>query len=95
LLAVSAGDTTRALAARPNWQEALDLHSRQAGLPSLEWRLDVALWRQTVRDLRRGDPLGANVPVGYVVLAECEARAVRLLLADAIPGHDVRDLLVG
>ncbi len=94
LQAARAGDTTRVLAAHPNWREALDLHSRQARLPALEWGLDVALWRQAVRDLRRGDPLGANVPVGYVVLAECEARAVRLLLADATPGHDVRDLLV-
>jgi hypothetical protein len=95
LLAVRTGDTTGVLAARPSWREALDLYSREGGLPALEWALDVALWRQAVRDLRRGDPLGANVPVGYVVLAECEARAVRLLLADPTPGHDVRDLLVG
>jgi hypothetical protein len=95
LLAVRDGDTTRVLAARPSWREALDQHAHRAGLPAVEWGLDVALWRQAVRDLRRGDPLGANVPVGYVVLAECEARAVRLLLAGAIPGHDVRDLLVG
>jgi hypothetical protein len=95
LLAVRAGDPTHALAARPSWADALDLYSRRAALPALEWGLDVAHWREAVRDLRRGDPLGADVPVGYVVLAECEARAVRLLLADAAPGHDVRDLLIG
>ena len=41
---------------------------------------------RAVRGLRRGDPLGADVPVGYVVAAECEARTVRLLLAGAAPG---------
>ncbi len=45
-----------------------------------------ALWRQAVRGLRRGDPLGADVPVGYVLAAECEARTVRLLLAGTAPG---------
>jgi vacuolar-type H+-ATPase subunit C/Vma6 len=95
LLAARGGDHTRVLAARPNWREALAPHSRQAELPTLEWDLDVTLWRQAVRDLRRGDPLGADVPVGYVVAAECEARAVRLLLAGATPGHDVQDLLLG
>jgi hypothetical protein len=95
LQAVRDGDATHVLAARPSWRDALDLHWGGAGLPALEWGLDVALWRRAVRALRRGDPLGADVPVGYVVLAECEALAVRLLLADATPGHDARDLLVG
>jgi hypothetical protein len=47
-----------------------------------------------VRGLRRGDPLGADVPVGYVVAVECEARVVRLVLADRADRRDVRDLLV-
>ena len=94
LLAARAGDYALVLAARPSWRAALDLHSRHGELPALEWDLDVTLWRRAIRDLRRGDPLGADVAVGYVVAAECEARAVRLLLAGTTPGHDVRDLLV-
>jgi hypothetical protein len=61
----------------------------------LEWQLAAALWRRAVRGLRRGDPLGADVPVGYVLAAECEARNVRLLLAGLAPAYDVKDLLVG
>lgn len=63
-------------------------------ISALEWDLDVALWRQAVHGLRRGDPLGADIPVGYVLAAECEARTVRLLLAGLAPAYDVRDLLV-
>jgi hypothetical protein len=47
-----------------------------------------------VLGLRRGDPLGADVPVGYVLAAECEARTVRLLLAGTATTYNVLDLLV-
>jgi hypothetical protein len=94
LLAARDGDHTRVLAARPGWGAALDRLPRHNELTALEWDLNAALWRQAVRDLRRGDPLGADVAVGYVVAAECEARTVRLLLAGATAGHDLRDLLV-
>lgn len=95
LLAARRGDPTQVLAARPSWRSALDQHSRGGDLPALEWELAVALWRRAVRGLRRGDPLGADVPVGYVLAAECEARTIRLLLAGGAPAYDVRDLLVG
>jgi hypothetical protein len=83
--------------ARPGWRQPLERHLCEDDLPALEWDLDVALWRQAVRGLRRGDPLGADVPVGYVLAAECEARTIRLLLAGTAGTagtYDVRDLLV-
>ena len=95
LLAARRGDPTPVLAARPSWRSALEQQSRDGDLPALEWELAVALWRRAVRGLRRGDPLGADVPVGYVLAAECEARNVRLLLAGSAPAYDVKDLLVG
>jgi hypothetical protein len=95
LLAARQGDPTPVLAARPDWREALSRHAHDGDLTALEWDMEVGLWRRAIRGLRRGDPLSASVPVGYVVAAECEARSVRLLLAGAAPTHDVRNLLVG
>jgi vacuolar-type H+-ATPase subunit C/Vma6 len=94
LLALRRGDPQPAVAARPGWRQPLERHLRDADLAALEWDLDVAVWRQGVRGLRRGDPLGADIPVGYVLAAECEARTIRLLLAGLAPTYDVRDLLV-
>jgi vacuolar-type H+-ATPase subunit C/Vma6 len=94
LLAARRGDSQPAVAARPDWQQPLERHLRDQDLAALEWDLDVAVWRQAVRGLRRGDPLGADIPVGYVLAAECEARTVRLLLSGLAPAFDVRDLLV-
>ncbi|TDW79519.1 V-type ATPase subunit [Kribbella sp. VKM Ac-2566] len=94
LLAARRGDPQPAIATYPNWRQPLERHLHNKDLPALEWDLDVQLWRQAVRGLRRGDPLGATVPVGYVLAAECEARTIRLLLAGTAQAHDVRDLLV-
>jgi vacuolar-type H+-ATPase subunit C/Vma6 len=94
LLAARQGDPQPAVAARPGWRQPLERHLRDEDLAALEWDLDVAVWRQGVRGLRRGDPLGADIPVGYVLAAECEARTIRLLLAGLAPTYDVRDLLV-
>ncbi|WP_327640765.1 V-type ATPase subunit [Kribbella sp. NBC_00482] len=94
LLAARRGDPGPALVARPGWRQPLERHLGNEDLTALEWDLDVAVWRQAVRGLRRGDPLGAHIPVGYVVAAECEARTVRLLLAGLAPSYDLRDLLV-
>jgi vacuolar-type H+-ATPase subunit C/Vma6 len=94
LLAVRRGDPQPAVAVRPGWRQPLEQHLGDQDLTALEWRLDVAVWRQSVLGLRRGDPLGADVPVGYVLAAECEARTVRLLLAGLTSVYDVRDLLV-
>lgn len=94
LLAARRGDPQPAVTARPSWRQPLERHLHDQDLPALEWDLDVALWRQAVRGLRRGDPLGADIPVGYVLAAECEARTVRLLLAGTTRSYDVRDLLV-
>jgi vacuolar-type H+-ATPase subunit C/Vma6 len=94
LLAARRGDPQPAVATRPDWQQPLERHLRDEDLAALEWDLDVAQWRQAVRGLRRGNPLGADVPVGYVLAAECEARTIRLLLAGTAPAHEVRDLLV-
>jgi vacuolar-type H+-ATPase subunit C/Vma6 len=94
LVAAWRGDPQPAVAARPGWRQPLERHLRDEDLAALEWDLDVAVWRQAVRGLRRGDPLGADIPVGYVLAAECEARTVRLLLAGTAPAYGVRDLLV-
>ena len=94
LLAARRGDPQPTGAVRPSWRQALERHLHDQNLPALEWDLDTTLWRQAVRGLRRGDPLGADIPVGYVLAAECEARTIRLLLAGTAPTHDVRDLLV-
>jgi hypothetical protein len=93
LLAARRGDPLPAVAARTGWRRPLERHLHD-DLAALEWDLDVAMWRQAVRGLRRGDPLGADIPVGYVLAAECEARTIRLLLAGIAPTYDVRDLLV-
>lgn len=95
LLAARRGDPIPVLAARPSWRSALEQHSRDGDLRALEWKLAAAHWRRAVRGLRRGDPLGADVPVGYVLAAECEARNVRLLLAGTAPAYHVKGLLVG
>ncbi len=94
LLAARRGDPQPAVAARPGWRQPLERHLQDQDLPALEWDLDVALWRRAVLGLRRGDPLGADVPVGYVLAAECEARTVRLLLAGTATTYNVLDLLV-
>jgi vacuolar-type H+-ATPase subunit C/Vma6 len=94
LLAARQGDPQPAVAARPGWRQPLERHLRGGDLTALEWDLGVVLWREGVRGLRRGDPLGADVPVGYVLAAECEARTIRLLLAGTAQGSYVRDLLV-
>jgi len=94
LLAARQGDPQPAVAARPGWRQPLERRLRDEDFTALEWDLDVAVWRQAVRGLRRGDPLGADIAVGYVLGAECEARTVRLLLAGLAPTYDVRDLLV-
>ena len=94
LLAARRGDPQPAVAARRGWQQPLERHLRDQDLTALEWDLDLAEWRQAVRGLRRGDPLGAHIPVGYVLAAECEARTVRLVLAGLAPSYDLRDLLV-
>jgi vacuolar-type H+-ATPase subunit C/Vma6 len=94
LSAAHRGNPTPLLAARPGWGHAMGAYARDGDLPALEWALATADWVRALRELRRGDPLGAAVPVGYVLAAECEARTVRLLLADRDSGHDVRELLV-
>ena len=94
LLAARQGDPQPAVAARPGWQQPLERYLGDQNLAALEWDLNVSVWRQAVRGLRRGDPLGADIPVGYVLAAECEARTVRLVLAGLAPTYDVRDLLV-
>ncbi|MEU4607325.1 V-type ATPase subunit [Kribbella sp. NPDC023972] len=94
LQAARRGDPQPVVAARPGWRHHLEQHVRSGDVAALEWDLDVAMWRQAVRGLRRGDPLGADIPVGYVLAAECEARTIRLLLSGLAPGYDVRDLLV-
>jgi vacuolar-type H+-ATPase subunit C/Vma6 len=94
LLAARRGDPQPAVATRPGWRQPLERYLHDEDLTALEWNLEVAVWRQGVRGLRRGDPLGADIPVGYVLAAECEARTIRLLLAGLAPTYDVRDLLV-
>lgn len=96
LLAARKSGVTGLVAVRPEWRQALDRYTRDGDLVELEWNLDVAIWRGAVRRLRLGDPLGADVPVGYALAAECEARNVRLLLLAARRGPvtDVRPLLV-
>jgi vacuolar-type H+-ATPase subunit C/Vma6 len=94
LLAARQGDPEPTAAARPDWRLPLERHLRDQNHAALEWDLDVVLWRQAVRGLRRGNPLGADIPVGYVLAVECEARAVRLLLGGLAAGYHVRDLLV-
>jgi hypothetical protein len=94
LMAARQGDPQAAVATRPEWRGPLERHLRDKDHAVLEGELDVAVWRQAVRGLRRGDPLGADIPVGYVLAAECEARAVRLLLTGLGPAYHVRDLLV-
>ena len=94
LVAAQQGDMTLVGAARPSWRSALDQYSLDGNLRALEWGMARALWRRAMRRLRRGDPLGADVPVGYVLAAECEARSIRIFLAGAAPAYDVGDLLV-
>ncbi len=94
LLAARRGDLTAVRAARPGWREAVDRFCGDGDLIALEWSIEVAMWRRAVRGLRRGDPLGADIPVGYVIAAESEARNMRLLLLGAQRRDEARPALV-
>jgi vacuolar-type H+-ATPase subunit C/Vma6 len=94
LLAARRGDLAAVRAARPGWRDALDRFCGDGDLIALEWSIEVAMWRRAVRGLRRGDPLGADIPVGYVIAAECEARNVRLLLLGARRGDEAPPALI-
>ena len=94
LTAARRGSTQPLLAVRPGWRKAMDDYARDGDLPAVEWALATQDWVRALRELRSGDPLGAAIPVGYVLAAECEARTVRLLLTDGDSGPNLRELLV-
>jgi len=76
-------------AAAAPWRAALGRFADGgADLVGLERDLDAASVALARRELRRGDPLGAAVPVGFVVLKETEARNLRLV-AQAVAGGRV------
>jgi vacuolar-type H+-ATPase subunit C/Vma6 len=79
-----------------DWAPALAAYAGDGDIIGLATRIDLAIWQSAIRGLRRGDPLGAAIPLAVVVGAECEARNLRWLLraADTAGKFDPRPLLV-
>jgi len=76
------------LPAAAPYRSALDRFGQgDSALARLEHDLEVASVALASREMRRGDPLGAAVPVGFVVLKETEARNLRLVVQAAASGH--------
>ncbi len=87
---------TAVAAAHPTWAPALAAHVQGERPRALATAIDQVIWRDAIRGLRHGDPLGAAVPRGFVVAAECEARSLRYLIRAARTAgrFDPRPLLV-
>lgn len=64
------------------WRPLLDRWERSGDLPALAGDLQAAVHRTALTGWRT-DPLGAGVPVAYVLTAEREARTLRLLVHTA------------
>lgn len=94
--ALMADPVSAVSAVHPAWAPALAAYARDGRLIALATAVDLATWRAAIRGLRRGDPLGAAIPLGYVVAAECEARDLRQLVRAARTDgrFDPRPLLV-
>jgi hypothetical protein len=79
-----------------DWAHGLAAYAGDGDLIALATRIDLAIWHAAVRGLRRGDPLGAAIPLAIVVGAECEARNLRWLVraAGTAGKFDPRPLMV-
>lgn len=64
----------------------------QGDLPALERALDRQRLHGEIALLRRGDPLGVAVPIGYAAELEVEARNLRTIAEGAALGLDAADL---
>lgn len=61
------------------WRDPLEAWSEHGELTILEHALDVASAIASLVRFRRGDPLGIDVPLGYIGLQEAEAKNLRLV----------------
>ena len=79
--------TVAALAtAAPHLQGPLATWTRDGDLTALQRTLDHRRLLDEIGLLRRGDPLGIAVPIGYVAELELEARNLRVLAEAAALG---------
>ena len=65
------------------WRARLERRPDPADLPALAQELQELRLTTAVARYRSGDPLGADIAVGYVAAVETEARALRQLLTTA------------
>jgi len=61
------------------WRESLAAWSEHGELTTLEHALDFASAAAALARFRRGDPLGIDVPLGFIGLQEAEAKNLRLV----------------
>ena len=67
-----------------SWQAPLDRWVTTGDLPTLELQLEQSRAAAATGLLARGDPLAIDVPIGFSVALESEARQLRLLAEAAI-----------
>lgn len=80
------------------WRDALVAWVTHGQLSLLEHDLTAAAADAGVVRFRRGDPLGMDVPLGFIVRKETEAKNLRLVgraVAHGLPIDEVSDRLVG
>jgi vacuolar-type H+-ATPase subunit C/Vma6 len=71
----------------PIWRPALSAWSERRDLPRLDTDLDHAAALESIACFRRGDPLGIDVPIGYI--GQQEAQAANLRLIGRAVSHDL------
>lgn len=67
-----------AAAAHTEWADALRHFDLDWDWLALSAALDHVIRVRALRGLRSGDPLGAAIPLGYVIAVECHARTLRI-----------------
>lgn len=81
-----------------HWRPAVTAWEASGDTTALEDSLDAATARAAVVRFRRGDPLGIDVPLGFIGRKEAEAKNLRLVgraVANDLPRDDVLDRLLG
>jgi vacuolar-type H+-ATPase subunit C/Vma6 len=84
-------------ARREDWRAPLERIAAGGDLPTLQRELEASRVRWAVGLFLRGDPLGLDIPIAYMVAKENEVRNLRLLgegAAGGLPAAAVRAQLI-